>query len=92
MSTELTDGRTSIVRAISLKPHKRLLALGIIVLAMYLIAPASAFAEGEVSRAAEPDFAAIDAYIQEDMREVRIPGLALGIVHGDKLVQLESFG
>lgn len=54
-----------------------------------LIAPASAF--GEASPA-EPDFAAIDAYIQKEMREVHIPGLALGIVHDDKVVHLESFG
>jgi CubicO group peptidase (beta-lactamase class C family) len=92
MSTELTERRTPIVRAIFLKAHKRLLVLGIVMLVLCLIAPASAFAEGEASRAAEPDFAAIDAYIQEEMREVRIPGLALGIVHGDKLVHLESFG
>jgi CubicO group peptidase (beta-lactamase class C family) len=80
------------VRAITLKPHIRLLALGMVVLALCLIAPASAFAEGEASRAANPDFAAIDAYIQEEMREVHIPGLALGIVHDDKVVHLESFG
>ena len=44
------------MRAITLKPHKRLLALGIVVLALCLIAPASALAEE--SRAANPDFAA----------------------------------
>jgi hypothetical protein len=57
------------VHAITLRPHKRLLALGIVVvLALCLIAPASALAEE--SRAADPDFAAIDAYIQKEMREV----------------------
>src|SRR5215210_587878 len=55
-----------------------------------LIAPAPAF--GDASPAANPDFAAIDAYIQEEMREVHIPGLALGIVLNDKLVHLQSFG
>jgi hypothetical protein len=39
------DHEETIVRAIALKPHKRLLALGIVVLALCLIAPASAFAE-----------------------------------------------
>jgi hypothetical protein len=62
------DHKETIVRAITLKPHKRLLALGIVVLALCLIAPASALAEE--SRAANPDFAAIDAYIQKEMREV----------------------
>jgi CubicO group peptidase (beta-lactamase class C family) len=92
MSTELTERRTSSVRAITLKPHKRLLMLGMVVLALCLIAPASAFAEGEASRAADPDFAAIDAYIQKEMRELHIPGLTYGIVHDDQVVHLESFG
>jgi hypothetical protein len=92
MSTELTERRTPIVRAIILKAHKRLLVLGIVMLALCLIAPASAFAQGEASPAADPDFAAIDAYIQEEMREVHIPGLALSIVHDDEVVHLESFG
>lgn len=78
------------MRTITLKPHKRLLALGIVVLALCLIAPASAFAEE--SPTAEPDLAAIDAYIQEEMREAHIPGLALGIVHDDEVVHIESFG
>src|SRR5215210_2429669 len=86
------DHKETIVRAITLKPHKRLLALGMAVLALCLIAPASAFAEGEASPAADPDFAAIDRYVEEEMREVHIPGLALGIVHDDKVVHLESFG
>ncbi|HEY5786808.1 MAG TPA: hypothetical protein VIT65_18735, partial [Microlunatus sp.] len=38
--------------------------------------------------AAIPDFAAIDAYLAEEMRDVRIPGLALGIVHNDEIVHL----
>jgi CubicO group peptidase (beta-lactamase class C family) len=81
------------VHAITLRPHKRLLALGIVVvLALCLIAPASAFAQGKASPAAYPDFATIDSYIQKEMGELHIPGLALGIVHGDKLVHLESFG
>jgi CubicO group peptidase (beta-lactamase class C family) len=80
------------VRAIILKAHKRLLALGMVVLALCLIAPASAFAQGEASPAADPDFAAIDAYIQKEMGELHIPGLAYGIVHDDEVVHLESFG
>jgi len=84
--------KETIVRAITLRLHKRLLALGMVVLALCLIAPASAFAQGEASPAADPDFAAIDAYIQKEMREVHIPGLAYAIVHDDEVVHLESFG
>ena len=42
--------------------------------------------------AASPDFVAIDAYIAQEMRDVRIPGLALGIVHNDEVVHLQGFG
>lgn len=41
---------------------------------------------------AAPDFATIDRYIDAQMREQRIPGLALGIVHGDQIVHLQGFG
>ena len=37
-------------------------------------------------------FGAIDRYIEQEMREQRIPGLALGIVHGDQVVHLKGFG
>ena len=39
-----------------------------------------------------PDFAAIDAYVQAEMQAARVPGLALGIVHGDQIVHLQGFG
>src|SRR5919107_1814372 len=68
------------------------LALGMTLVAACLIAPTSAFARGEALPADDPDFAAIDAYIQEEMRDVHIPGLALGILHGDEVVHLKSFG
>lgn len=39
-----------------------------------------------------PDFADIDAYITAQMQSDRIPGLALGIVQGNKVVHLHGFG
>jgi CubicO group peptidase (beta-lactamase class C family) len=39
-----------------------------------------------------PDFAAIDRYVQAEMDAQRIPGLALGIVHGGSIVHLRGFG
>lgn len=39
-----------------------------------------------------PDFAAIDAYLTAQMAELRIPGLALGIVQGNQVVHLQGFG
>jgi CubicO group peptidase (beta-lactamase class C family) len=38
------------------------------------------------------DFAAVDRYVQDQMSEARIPGLALGIVHGDQVAHLKGFG
>jgi CubicO group peptidase (beta-lactamase class C family) len=44
------------------------------------------------SRADTPDFATIEAYVEEQMRANQIPGLALGIVQGDQIVHLRGFG
>jgi CubicO group peptidase (beta-lactamase class C family) len=44
------------------------------------------------ARAAAPDFAAIDAYIESEMQAQGIPGLALGIVQGDQIAHLKGFG
>src|SRR5688572_20038176 len=40
----------------------------------------------------EPDFAALDAYIQAQMKYLHVPGLALGIVRGVTIVHLKGFG
>jgi CubicO group peptidase (beta-lactamase class C family) len=39
-----------------------------------------------------PDLAAIDRYVEAERRATRLPGLALGIVHGDRIVHLRGFG
>ncbi len=41
---------------------------------------------------AAPDIAAIDQYVESEMRATRLPGLALAIVQGDKIVHLRGFG
>jgi CubicO group peptidase (beta-lactamase class C family) len=38
------------------------------------------------------DFDQIDAYISSQMQAMRLPGLALGIIHGDQIVHLHGFG
>jgi len=40
----------------------------------------------------EMDFAAIDAYVTEQMNNLGIPGMALAIVQGDQIVHLQGFG
>ena len=56
--------------------------------------PMSAFAAtpAATSHANTPDFAAIDAYVLSQMRQLHIPGVALGIVHGNQVVHLRGFG
>jgi CubicO group peptidase (beta-lactamase class C family) len=44
------------------------------------------------TRNSPPDFAVIDAYVEAQQRELRIPGLALGIVQGGQIVHLKGFG
>jgi CubicO group peptidase (beta-lactamase class C family) len=39
-----------------------------------------------------PSFTAVDAYIRRQMKDARIPGLAVGIVHDGHLVHLRGFG
>ena len=64
------------------------LVLLMVALCMVPAVPSSA----DPSPAASPDFVAVDAYLDREMREVRIPGLALGIVHQDEIVHLQGFG
>ena len=49
---------------------------------------------GSTSAAADdgPDLAAIDRYVRSEMDAQRIPGLSLGIVHGDRMVHVQGFG
>ena len=49
-------------------------------------------ATARVEHAAAPDFAAIDAYVESERRAMGAPGLALGIVQGDRIVHLKGFG
>src|SRR5215204_6056824 len=68
------------------------LALGVL-LALAVLGMTQALATGNSpSQADGPNFDAIDAYVQDQIKEMRIPGAAVGIVKGDKVVHLESFG
>ena len=64
--------------------------LAILVGAICLVALPSSLEPAAANPA--PDVASIDAYIEKEMRDVHIPGLALGIVHNDEVVHLRGFG
>ncbi len=65
---------------------RHMLAILVLGLCLIGIAPATA------AQPTAPGFAAIDAYIAQQIGELRIPGLALGIVQGDQSVHLKGFG
>jgi hypothetical protein len=44
------------------------------------------------AREADSEFAAIDSFVESEMRALNTPGLALGIVQGDQAVHLRGFG
>lgn len=71
---------------------KRLMPLVMLaLLTLAVLLPASS-AGALSTRNSPPDFVAIDRYIEQEIREQRIPGLALGIVQGDQIVHLQGFG
>ena len=69
----------------------RILAIRLLVAVACSIASAML---GSTSAAADdgPDLAAIDRYVRSEMDAQRIPGLALGIVYGDRIVHVQGFG
>lgn len=46
----------------------------------------------QAATATPPDLAAIERYIQSEMQAARVPGLALALVQGDRMVHLTGFG
>jgi CubicO group peptidase (beta-lactamase class C family) len=44
------------------------------------------------SQGTAPEFAAIDAYVEGQMKDIHLPGLALGIIQGDQIVFLKGYG
>src|SRR5262245_34808819 len=78
--------RASIVRG-----TVTLALLAVLVLAAAHLAPTFAAVASEPG-VTEPDFAAIDDFVETQMQGQGIPGLALGIVQSDQIVHLKGFG
>ena len=64
----------------------RMSTLFLCILILVLIVPSVAAASPN------PDYAAIDSYVESQCRASNIPGLAIGIVRGDQVVHLSGFG
>src|SRR5215211_6969910 len=67
------------------------LAAMLVLLALGATGPPTA-AAASAPGVSTPDLAAIDRYVEAQRRATRLPGLALGIVHGDRVVHLRGFG
>ena len=57
-----------------------------------MLAPAIGPASAGPTRQGKTDFAAIDAYITEQMKVLGIPGMALGVVQNGQVAHLQGFG
>jgi CubicO group peptidase (beta-lactamase class C family) len=76
----------------NIRTLKRLMPLVMLALLTLAVLLPAVSAGAMSTRNSPPDFAAIDRYIEQEMRDQRIPGLALGIVQGDQIVHLQGFG
>lgn len=63
-----------------------------LVLMLTLLLPGLVRPLSAASATSTLDMAAIDRYVSEQLRTLRIPGAALGIVHGGQIVHLQGFG
>ena len=61
-----------------------------IVILLACLASSTAFASP--SQATVPDFAAIDAYVEAQMKDIHLPGVAIGIIQGDQIVYVKGYG
>ena len=89
-----TTKRTTTM-TLTLSMRRTILRVHVVVLTLFSFALTLCFtpARGAAARATPtPDFAAIDAFVESERQALRIPGLALGIVQGDRIVHLKGFG
>jgi CubicO group peptidase (beta-lactamase class C family) len=78
------------MNTLSFKHRRRVTA--IVLLCLALAVTVSVAGAGSVPTTQEPDFAAIDAYVEKQVKDLNLPGLALVIVHGDQIVHLKTMG
>jgi CubicO group peptidase (beta-lactamase class C family) len=71
--------------------HRRRVAV-IVLLCLALALTISVAGAASVPTTQEPDFAAIDAYIEEQVKDLNLPGSAFVVVHGDQIVHLKNIG
>jgi len=61
-----------------------------LVILLACLASSTAFAKAP--QVATPDFAAIDSYVEAQMKDIGLPGVAIGIIQGDQIVYVKGYG
>lgn len=61
-------------------------------LVILLACLASTTALAKAPQVAAPDFAAIDSYVEAQMKDIGLPGVAIGIIQGDQIVYVKGYG
>jgi CubicO group peptidase (beta-lactamase class C family) len=86
---------TSLYSLPGMKPYQIMMRLGqaiaLIILAL-MLGRSSVAAQASPAAVNTPDFAAIEAYVEQRMRDLRIPGLALVVAQGDRIIDGQGFG
>jgi CubicO group peptidase (beta-lactamase class C family) len=72
------------------KTDMNIIKITSLVILLACLASSTAFASPP--QAAAPDFAAIDAYVEAQMKDIGLPGAALGIIRGNQIVYVKGYG
>ena len=73
--------------------HRAGVSLALLALAASpLAAQGPSVPDGTVRAAAGSPLDGFDAYVAKGMKEWRVPGIAIGVVHGDSIVLLQGYG
>ena len=67
------------------------MSIAVVAIAIGLLASAPAVAQ-QRSRARDAPIAALDAYVAGAVRDWRVPGLAIAVIHGDTIVLAKGYG
>ena len=77
-------------KMIERKTVMKLIKITSIVILLACLASSTAFASP--SQATVLDFAAIDTYVEAQMKDIHLPGVAIGIIQGDQIVYVKGYG
>src|SRR5690349_10035693 len=67
--------------------HRQVCWLLVFLVILFIASPVTAAAGTSA-----PDVAKIDAFVREQVRRHGLPGVALGLVEGDRIIHLQGFG